>query len=318
MVRTRRLCSALPCRRGALIGSLTVLVMLALPAWAARPEGQRTFASPDEAGAALVAALAAGDLPALRAIFGPGSDTLISSGDPVEDAGRRQEFAAKAQQLTRIDREGDARAELVVGQDEWPFPVPIVKTGEAWRFDTAAGKEEIINRRIGRNELRAIETIRAVVEAQQDYAAVDRDGKGAGAFASRFLSRAGKQDGLYWQTAAGEPESPLGSLVADAAAEGYRRKGDRPTPFHGYYYRMLTAQGPQAPGGAKSYLKSGRLTGGFALVAYPASYGVSGIMTFVVNQQGVVFQKNLGPKTAAIAGSMTRYDPDKTWTPVAD
>ena len=280
--------------------------------------GQRAFASPDEAAAALVDALQRDDVAALRAIFGPESDKLLSSGDEVEDAAARKRVADAVAQAMRVEPDGDARAELIVGTDEWPFPVPMVKTGATWRFDTAAGEDEIVNRRIGRNELRAIATCRAFVEAQREYAAADRDGKGAGAFAAKFLSTAGKRDGLYWPAVEGESPSPLGPLAAAAAQEGYKRKGDAPVPFHGYYFRVLTAQGAHAPGGAKSYVRDGRLTGGFGFVAYPASYGVSGVMTFVVNQQGIVFQKNLGRQTAKLATRIGRYDPDRSWTPVSD
>ncbi len=285
---------------------------------AAPPTVQRTFASPDEAAAALVDAVKRDDVAALRAIFGPKSDKLLSSGDEVEDAAVRKRFAADVAQSTRVEFDGDGRAELIVGSEDWPFPVPLVKTGAVWRFDTAAGTNEIVNRRVGRNELRAIATCRAFVEGQQEYAAADRDGKGAGAFAAKFASTAGTRDGLYWPVAEGESPSPLGPLAAAAAQEGYRRKGDTPVPFHGYYFRILTAQGAHAPGGAKSYVRDGRLTGGFALVAYPASYGVSGVMTFVVNQQGIIFQKNLGRQTATLAARLTRYDPDRSWEPVTD
>ena len=307
-------------RRGVrLVVAVCTLVTLTCVAQAAGPAtAQRTFASPDEAAAALVDAVKRDDVAALRAIFGPDSDKLLTSGDEVEDAAVRKRVADAVAQAMRVEPDGDARAELIVGTDEWPFPVPMVKTGATWRFDTAAGEDEIVNRRIGRNELRAIATCRAFVEAQREYAAADRDGKGAGAFAAKFVSTAGKRDGLYWPVAEGESPSPLGPLAAAAAHEGYKRKGDAPVPFHGYYFRVLTAQGAHAPGGAKNYVRDGRLTGGFAFVAYPASYGVSGVMTFVVNQQGIVFQKNLGPQTSTLAAKATRYDPDRSWEPVTD
>jgi len=302
-----------------LVVAVCAFAALTSVAQAAGPTAaQRTFASPDEAVAALVEALKNDDVAALRAIFGPDSDKLLTSGDEVEDAAGRKRFADAVAQGTRVEPHGDARAELIVGSDDWPFPVPIVKAGATWRFDTAAGEDEIVNRRIGRNELRAIATCRAFVEAQQEYAAADRDGNGAGAFAAKFVSTPGKRDGLFWPVVEGESPSPLGPLAAAAAQEGYRRKGNAPVPFHGYYFRVLTAQGPHAPGGAKSYLRNGRLTRGFALVAYPASYDVSGIMTFVVNQQGIVFQKNLGRQTAKLAARIDRYDPDRSWEPVTD
>ena len=295
------------------------LVAFVHEARAAQVTAQRTFAAPDDAAAALVDAIKRDDVNGLRAIFGPDADALLDSGDPVEDAAARKRFADAAAAQMRIERHGDTRAEVVVGADDWPFPVPIVKHGDAWRFDTAAGEDELVNRRIGRNELRAIETCRAFVDAQRDYAIADRDGKGAGAYAMKVLSSPGAHDGLYWTTPEGEPTSPLGPFVAAASQEGYRgRRSETPEPFHGYYFRVLKAQGPSAPGGAKSYVQAGRMTGGFALVAYPATPGVSGIMTFIVNHNGIVFQKNLGRKTADIAGRMTRYDPDRSWTPVAD
>jgi hypothetical protein len=203
-----------------------------------------------------------------------------------------------------------------LGTEDWPFPVPIVKDGTAWRFDAAAGRDEILNRRIGRNELHAIEVCHAVVDAQMEYATVDRTGAGARTYAQKVRSEPGRKDGLYWDDPTGKDESPLGPLVAEATAEGYGPAGSGgPRPYHGYVYRILTAQGAKAAGGARSYVKDGKMTGGFALVAYPAEYGVSGIMTFIVNQNGIVLQKNLGEKTTEIAQAMTAYDPDDSWDP---
>jgi hypothetical protein len=222
---------------------------------------------------------------------------------------------AKADEGKKVVKEGDARAILVVGKDEWPLPIPIVKQDSGWHFDTKAGAQEIVDRRIGANELNAIEVCRAYVDAQTDYAMKDRNNDGFKEYAQKFVSSPGKHDGLYWPAQAGEEESPMGPLAASARAEGYGSthvEGKR-TPYYGYYYRILKAQGKSAPGGAVDYVVKGHMIGGFALVAFPAEYGVSGIMSFIVSYDGVVYQKDLGPSTAKIAGAMTRFDPDPTW-----
>jgi hypothetical protein len=276
---------------------------------------QRSFASPGEAVQALVKAVKAGDMDALAAILGPEGRPLISSGDAVADKQERARFVRSYEQSNTLERPTETKAVLVIGQDQWPLPIPVVKEGEAWRFDTAAGKEEILNRRIGRNELSAMQVCLAYVDAQREYARVARERDGVLAYAMKFRSDEGKQNGLYWPIKEGEESSPLGVLVANARAEGYSRKasGGKPTPYHGYFYRILTAQGTDAPGGAYDYVVKGKMIGGFALVAYPAQYGVSGVITFIVNHEGVVYEKDLGTDTEKIALAMQTYNPDHTW-----
>lgn len=279
---------------------------------------QQSFASPEQAADALFAANQANDKQELLKIFGSGGGKLVQSGDPVADRNGRARFVAAYGQMHKLEQEGAGKAVLLLGAEEWPFPIPLVKADSGWRFDTKAGREEILNRRIGRNELNALEVCRAFVEAERDYAAEDPLGDGKHSFAQHFISRPDKHDGLYWDVAAGGKPSPMGPLVANARAEGYgaRKIKGKHRPYHGYYYKILTRQGPHAPGGAKDYVVDGRMTGGFALVASPAKYGASGIMTFLVNQDGVVLQRNLGPDGAAAARAMTEYDPDDGWKPV--
>ena len=265
----------------------------------------------------MVDAARADDAAALLALFGPEGEPLVSSGDPVRDRSERRRFAERAAVAMRVDEETPDYAVLYVGADDWPCPIPLVRENGAWRFDTAAGKEELLNRRIGGNELHTIDVCRAFVAAQREYFGADHDGDGLVEHAQRILSTPDTRDGLFWPTAEGEPLSPMGPLVAAAADEGYRRPqpGAGPKAYHGYVYRVLTGQGSNAPGGAKSYIENGNMTRGFALLAYPIEYGQSGIMTFVVNQQGVVFQKDLGDRTAELATAMMLYDPDKSWMP---
>jgi hypothetical protein len=294
--------------------AVAAFVVLAIPALAQKPI-QKTFPNPDEAWKALVAAAGADDRPALKDIFGPGSEDLLSSGDSVADKDALGAFVSAVKEKAQLVKEGDERTVAVIGKEEWPFPVPIVKSGGAWHFDTAAGKEELINRRIGKNELLAVQLCREYVEAQEEFSKLHK----APHFAEKFLSDEAKRNGLYWKAKEGEPESPLGPLVAEASREGYSKpETGQPAPFHGYFFKILKAQGKNAPGGAKSYVKGSEMTEGFALVAYPATYGGSGIMTFVVNRQGIVFEKDLGPKTEEIAGAIKEYDPDSTWDPVKD
>jgi hypothetical protein len=275
---------------------------------------QTTFTSPDAAARALIEAAKNDDSQQLLAILGSDAEDIVFSGDPVQDKAATAQFAASARQMMRLDQASDGEVVLSIGGDNWPFPMPIVKKGDAWSFDTAAGKQEILNRRIGRNELNTIDVCRAYVDAQRQYAAKDRDGSGILKFARRFASSAGKHDGLFWRAAANEEASPIGPLVADAVAEGYRKtQSGEPTPYHGYFYRILTSQGEHAPGGAYDYIINGNMIAGFALTAYPAEYGSSGVMTFIVNQQGIIYQKDLGPDTAKLAGEMSRYDPDPSW-----
>jgi hypothetical protein len=280
------------------------------------PSGkQRTYATPEEAVKSFVDAVRATDLKALAAIIGPGSEAWITTGDAVQDEQDRKRFLAAFDEKNALEKKGENSLILAIGVDAWPFAVPIVKKGSQWAFDAKAGREEITNRRVGRNELETIKTLRAVVEAQRKYASADADGNGVADYARRFMSSDGRKDGLYWPTKEGEPASPLGALVEVAAAEGYGKKASSgaPQPYQGYYYRMLTAQGKDASGGAKDYLVKDKLTGGFAVVAYPSKYDVSGIMTFIVNNEGVVYEKDLGKNTPAIAGKMKLFSPDKTW-----
>jgi hypothetical protein len=252
---------------------------------------------------------------ALASILGPEGRDLISSGDAVADKQDRARFVRSYEESNKLERPTETKAVLVIGQDQWPLPIPVVKEGETWRFDSAAGKEEILSRRIGQNELSAMQVCLAHVDAQREYARVPREGDGLLTYAMKFRSDKDKKNGLYWPTKEGDALSPLGVLVANARAEGYSRKasGGKPTPYHGYFYRILTAQGPDAPGGAYDYVVNGKMIGGFALVAYPAQYGVSGVMTFIVNNEGVVYQKDLGRDTETIARTMETYNPDKIW-----
>jgi hypothetical protein len=276
---------------------------------------QETFKTPEEAVTSLMEAVKANDTKAMLAIFGPAGKEIISSGDKVQDKATGERFLKAYEVMNKLEKETDSKMTLVVGEEEWPFPVPIVKKGENWLFDTLAGKEELINRRIGRNELNTIQVCLAYVDAQREYAMKDQDGDGLLAYAQKVWSTKGKKDGLYWETKEGEEQSPLGPGAARAVAEGYTpgKPGDKPLPFHGYYYRILKAQGKNAPGGAYDYVVKGKMIGGFAMVAYPAEYGASGVMTFIVNHDGVVYEKDLGAETAKIASAMTKFDPDLTW-----
>jgi hypothetical protein len=265
--------------------------------------------------AALVNAAKSGDQKAVLAVLGPDGAGIASSGDKVEDAAAGKRFTDAYEAKHQITMEGDKKAVLVIGDQDWPFPIPIVRKDHNWQFDTAVGREEILDRRIGRNELAAIQASLAYVDAQNDYARLTRASTGTAAYAQRFVSLPGKKDGLYWPTEPGEEPSPLGELVASATNEGYQVGGGR-TPFHGYYYKILTRQGAAAPGSAYDYIVNGKMIGGFALVAYPAIYRNSGVMTFLVNHEGTVFQKDLGPHTATIAEHMTSFNPDDTWKKV--
>jgi len=281
---------------------------------------QKSFQSPEEAGKALFDAAKAGDTKEMLMIFGPAGKEIISSGDEVADRTVRERFVKSYEAMNKLEKETDKKMILVVGNHDWPFPVPIVKKGEAWVFDTMAGKEELLNRRIGRNELNIIQTVLAVVDAQREYAMQDRNSDKLPEYAQKFRSTKGKKDGLYWEAKEGEEQSPLGNLAAQAVKEGYTpgKPGQGPQPYHGYYFKILKAQGKGAPGGAYDYVINGKMIGGFALVAYPAEYGASGIMTFIVNHDGVVYEKNLGKETGKIANAMTKYDPDKTWKKVEE
>ena len=279
---------------------------------------QRVFASPDEAVKALLAAAADKDKAVLREIFGPEFDELIT-GDKVQDANNAQRFATVLAQGCQPVKEGEDKIILEIGTNNFPMAIPLVKADGQWHFDTAAGKEEIINRHIGKDELHAIGVCRAYVAAQRQYTTANPDASGGTKYAQKFKSTPGKKDGLYWPAADNESPSPFGPLVAEAHAEGFgNHKGRGPHPFHGYYFRILTRQGKAAPSGKMDYMSRGELTGGFALVAYPERWDQSGIMTFIVNQDGKIFQRNLGAKTARIARAMKEYNPDSGWTLVED
>jgi hypothetical protein len=284
----------------------------------ARASAQQHFASPEAATAALVAAVKAGDRAAMLAVLGSNARSLVESGDAVADRAAGERFVASYDAAHALETPSAERVELVIGEDGWPFPIPIVKEASGWRFDTAAGREEILGRRIGRNERATIQTCLAVVDAQRDYYTRNPAKDPLLHYARRFESTKGKRDGLYFPTGEGEAESPLGSLVSQARDEGYKTQAAKPTPFHGYLYRMLEAQGPHARDGAYAYVVRGQMIGGFALVAYPASYDNSGVMTFVVNQDGEVYQKDLGPETAKLARAIERYDPDQSWQRVPE
>jgi hypothetical protein len=288
-------------------------LLLASTAYAA----QRTFASPEDAVAALAQAVKANDRAAMLAVLGPEAEKSIRSPDRVADRARADRFAATYDEKHAIVRDGDSRASLTLGSDDFPFAFPLVKTGERWRFDTTAGVDELNARRVGENELSVINVMLAIVDAQRDYASADRNRDGVREYARKFASAQGRHDGLYWPTKAGEPPSPLGSLMSTATAEGYKQKSG-PTPYHGYYFRMLTGQGPHAKGGALDYVVKGHMIGGFAVIAYPAQYAQTGVMTFIVNYDGVVYQKDLGPSTAEVARKITRYDPGDGWVAASD
>jgi hypothetical protein len=281
---------------------------------AAAAAQQKTFASAQEAVKALVAAAKNADSKELMALFGVGSKELIFSADAVADKQRHERFVKAYEEKNRLVQQGNDMI-LVIGKEDWPFPIPVMKKGDSWVFDLDRGREEILNRRIGQNELDVIQVALAYVDAQREYAMKDRDKNGLLEYAQKFRSDAGKKNGLYWEAKAGEEQSPLGPFAARARSEGYRA-GDKPIPYHGYYYKILTAQGKDASGGAYSYIVKGKMIGGFALVAYPAEYRNSGVMSFIVNHDGKVFQKDLGKNTASAAKGITVYNPDSTWTEV--
>ena len=299
---------------GALVVVLALLATLA--ACSSRDANHDAYGGPDEAVTALVDASRKDDVAALRRIFGPGAEDIVDSGDPVADRLARARFVELYDARHQLVDDGTDRKLLMVGEEGWPLPVPLERVDGRWRFDGAEGADEVVYRRIGRNELGAIAVCRGYVEAQAEYAAEDRDGEGAGIYAQKLLSDPGLQNGLYWETGPGEPPSPVGPFVASAAAEGYRSGGA--SAYHGYRYRPLFRQGEHANGGARDYFENGVLVHGFALVAWPSDYGVSGVMTFIVNQDGVVFQKDLGENTDAVVDQMQAFDPDSTWTAVTE
>lgn len=295
-----------------LLFKMAALIAAVSVGFASGAFAQQSFKTPEDAAQALAGALKSGSAKDIRKILGRDSDDIIESGDDVDDAAIRQKFTKAYDEKHSIKVEGNKSATLIVGSEDFPFPIPLTNESDGWRFDPAAGRREILYRRIGRNELAAIQTSLAYVDAQNEYAEKDR-GAGRGVYAQRIVSSPGKKDGLYWRD--DNDPSPLGELAAQASAEGYKI-GQDPAPYHGYYYRILKGQGPNAPGGALNYTAWGKMIGGFALVAYPAEYGNSGVMTFIVNHAGTVYQKDLGSHTAAIARRMGIFDPDQTWKKV--
>jgi hypothetical protein len=275
----------------------------------AQQQGQRTFSSPEAASSALVNALQNNDEKAMLDIFGPDGKQIASSGDETEDAETRANFVQRFQEMHRLMKEPDGTTTLYIGAKNWPTPIPLVNKGNTWYFDTDAGKKEILYRRIGRNEISTIRVCQELVAAEKEYYSTQHS-----EYAKNIFSDEGKHNGLYWKVAGGEPQSPIGPLVASAVAEGYTKgQNGPPTPYRGYYYHILTRQGKNGPGGAKDYVANGKMTGGFAFVAYPAEYRSSGVMTFIVGEDGVVYQKDLGKKTGALAKAMKQYNPNSGW-----
>ena len=275
----------------------------------AQQPGQKTFSSPEDATNALVTAAQNNDEKAMLDILGPDGKQIVSSGDETEDAESRANFVRRYEQMHRLMKEPDGTTVLYIGAENWPTPIPLVNQGNSWYFDTEAGKKEILYRRVGRNELSAISVCQELVAAQKEFYSAQHN-----EYAKEIFSNEGQHDGLYWKAAEGEPQSPVGPLVASAFAEGYAKsQNGSPTPYRGYYYRMLMRQGKNGPGGAKSYLVNGKLAGGFAFLAYPAEYRSSGVMTFIVNEDGIVYQKDLGRKTEVLAKALKEYNPNSSW-----
>lgn len=302
------------------LGAAAIIVALAgCRTLSQKPADQQGFASPQQAVVTLVAAVQHEDDSVLLAILGPDAQDLIASGDPVADRNSRTRFLEVFSEKHRLEQEGADRTQLIIGNKDYPFPIPIRRYEDTWAFDTVAGREEILNRRIGRNELHTIEVMRVYTEAQREYASSRHHG-GNPTFAQKLTSNEGQKDGLYWPVAEGEVESPFGPLIARATEEGYTGALDLdpPQPFHGYFFKILKAQGPHANGGAFNYVVGGRMVLGFALVAYPARYETSGIMTFIINQEGVIFEKDLGEDTAETALAMIDFDPDDSWQKYED
>ena len=303
--------------RLAVIPALLALPVFATAASGKAPKPQQTCASPEEAAQMFVAALKAGDKKAMLDMLGPEAGDLIDSGDPVADRASWDKFVAQYEEVHTFVKKDDGTI-LEIGKDQWPSPIPLVERDGRWRFDTAAGEEEIIDRRIGRNELSVMQVLLAYVDAQYEYQQRNPQKAKIAPYAKTIASTAGKQDGLYWQTKEGEPESPFGEEVARARGAGYGQGGKwKGAPFHGYYYRVLTGQGPDARDGAYDYMVRGQMIGGFGMVAFPASWDNSGVMTFIVNHDGVIYEKDLGPDTDKIARAMKEFNPDPTWKEVA-
>ena len=314
----------LACRatlRSQFVTILALGLTLWLPARVPAAESGKVFGTPEQAVAALSAAVVATNRAAFDSLFGTAAKQLVNP-DEVQGAAELSQFAEAFSTTNRLVRESDARSILYVGPNDWPFPIPLIKLAGGWQFDAEAGLAEVLNRRIGRNELEVLSTLRACVEAQRDYASKDRDGDEVLEYAQRFASSDGQTDGLYWPTELNGEVSPLGPLVADAQGEGYFNKSSKtriePLPFHGYFFKMFTRQGKNAPGGKYDHVINGNMIGGFGFVAWPAEYGESGIMTFIVNQQGRVYQRDLGKETARTVKKLKAYDPDKNWQISAD
>jgi len=289
--------------------SFVLALSVLLPSARAEESKERVFRSPASAAAALVDAARKDDLKEMATILGPGGEDVVSSGDPVADNNNREDFTRWYDQMHRLAYNDDGQVILYVGADNWPFPIPIKKQADGWVFDTAEGKDELLYRRVGRNELYTIDVLQELADAQQDYSNVQQQ------FAQKILSDSGQKNGLYWPTSGDEPESPIGPLIADASAEGYKRDpSGKPAPFHGYYYKVLKSQGADAPGGAQDYIVDGKMTRGFAFLAYPAEYRDSGVMTFMIDKDGVLVEKDLGPDTEKIAPGITSFNPDSTWS----
>jgi Protein of unknown function (DUF2950) len=292
------------------LAAVAVLLTVCFPVRSmAQQQGQKTFSSPDVASKALVTAAQSNDEKALLDILGPEGKQIISSGDETEDSNNRANFVQRYQEMHRLVKEPDGTTVMYIGAHNWPWPIPLVNKGGAWYFDTEAGKKEILYRRVGRNEMSAIRVCQELVAAEKEFYSAQHN-----EYAQKIFSDEGQHNGLYWKAADGEAQSPIGPLVASAVAEGYTKKPDgTPTPYRGYYYHILTIQGKNVPGGAKSYIVSGKMTEGFAFIAYPAEYRSSGVMTFVVGTDGVVYQKDLGKKTDVLAKAMKEYDPNSSW-----
>jgi hypothetical protein len=298
--------------------TLIIAVIACSLSVSAQDTKQEKFKSPEDAFGALVDAAKTNDTVKLLAILGPKGKDIISSGDAVADSNARKRFVAAAEEAVKYSKLDDNTILAATGKDACSFPIPLVRSGQEWVFSTEEGKQEILNRRIGKNELSTIDVVQSYVQAQHEYASKDRDGSGVKQYSQIFMSHDGKNDGLIWHAEAGQESSPLGPLFAKASDEGYtpRKPGEKHKPYHGYYFGILKSQGSNAPGGELDYVINGKMTAGFGLLAYPAEYGVSGIMTFMVNQQGIVYEKDLGLKTEDIAKATTKYDPDETWKTV--
>lgn len=297
--------------------SIAALAVVLLFGYASPANAQQKFKTPDDAVTALVAAVRADNVRDMISVLGSQGRDIVLSGDSAADQRTRTAFLIAYDLKHQVVKNGETSANLVIGAKDWQLPIPLVEKDGAWQFDTARGREEILYRRIGRNELDAIQIALAYIDAQNDYASMNPQQTRVDSYAQRIISSPGKKDGLYWPAAANEPQSPLGAAFAAATIQGYR-PGQDATPYHGYYFKVLTAQGPNAPGGAMNYVVNGNMIGGFGLVAYPAEYGNSGVMTFLVNHTGAVFQKDLGERTARIASRMTAFNPDHTWKKVPD